>query len=189
MINAKVDHCTTLEEFYLEIRTQQELAHGIDYCYHHDAIRKYLEPGFLYKELGTHQGATAAAACLALPRSVELVDISLAKFNYSRSLFEQFCTNNSIVLVTKELDSTHKDSVSYCDILLIDSYHSKEHLQKELKLHSSYVSKYIILHDTSMLHGKPNETLYNVAVSFSPNIWMVVERSTSNVGYTVLGKR
>ena len=40
MINSKLDHCKTVEEFYESIRSQQEAAHGADYCKMHDAINE-----------------------------------------------------------------------------------------------------------------------------------------------------
>lgn len=188
MINSKVDHCTTLEEFYNEICRQQEEAHGKYYCAQHDAIKKYLKLCNSYKELGTHQGGTAAAACLENPMSVELVDISLEKYSKSKTLFENYCKEHNIKLTTKEISSIDKKSTSRCDLLLIDSYHHPNHLTQELQLHSTYVSKYIILHDTSVLHGKQNDALYRAAELFTSGItpWQIIERDTRNVGYTVL---
>lgn len=188
MINATLEHCKTLEEFYFEIRRQQEEAHGLHYCAQHDAIKRYLKLCGSYKELGTHQGGTAAAACLENPTSVELVDISLEKYSKSKALFENYCSEHKIKLTTKEISSIDKKSTSRCDLLLIDSYHHPNHLMQELQLHSTYVSKYIILHDTSVLHGKENDALYRAAVTFTSGItpWMIKERDTRNVGYTVL---
>ena len=40
MINSKLDHCKTIEEFYKSIRSQQEKAHGDNYCAMHDAINE-----------------------------------------------------------------------------------------------------------------------------------------------------
>lgn len=188
MINSKVDHCKTLEEFYIEIRRQQEEAHGAYYCAQHDAIQRYIKDCDSYKELGTHQGATAAAACLMKPQSVELVDISLEKYSKSKHLFEDFCNRNSIQLTAKEISSVDVNSTSPCDMLLIDSYHHPNHLAKELTLHAPYVRKYIILHDTSIINGKANDSLYRVLQEFTSGItpWVIAHRDTRNVGYTVL---
>ena len=60
MINSELGHVTTMEEFNSEIIRQQEEAHGKDYCAIHKAIKKYMKECDSYKELGTHQGATAA---------------------------------------------------------------------------------------------------------------------------------
>ena len=186
MITSKVDHCKTLEEFYKSIRDQQEAAHGHDYCYQHDVIVKYMKKCESYKELGTHQGATAAAVCLTNPKSVELVDITMVRFNESRPLFEHYCKENNIQLTVKEMDSTDKRSVSPCDLLLIDSLHYPQHLAKELDLHAPYVNKYMVFHDTY----KPDDRLYKYLLQFTSGIsrWQIIEHNTNNVGYTVLGK-
>lgn len=188
MINSKVDHCKTLQEFYSEIRRQQEEAHGHDYCRQHDAIQRLMKYCTSYKELGTHQGATAAAALLTIPLKVELVDISMEKFNASRHLFEEFCATNDIELTVKEMSSIDRRAVSPCDLLLIDSLHQPGHLMNELRLHSQYVKKYIVCHDTSILNGRVNSALYNAIVNFTNEInpWIIAERNTDNVGYTVL---
>ena len=83
MINAELEHVTTLKEFYSEIRRQQEEAHGDDYCEQHDVLKKYLglPECNTYKELGTHQGGTAACAMLCYPKSVELIDKDQTKYN------------------------------------------------------------------------------------------------------------
>jgi len=189
MINSKVDHCETLEEFYSEIRRQQEEAHGDKYCEQHDIIRQLLwDECNTYKELGTHQGGTAAVACLQDPKKVELVDISMEKFNKSKHLFEDYCQNHKIELVVKEMDSTDKRSASRTDLLVIDSLHHPNHLMKELRLHADYVAKYIICHDTSMLHGRKDDRLWVALQQFTSglNPWEIIDRKTDNVGVTVL---
>lgn len=189
MINSKVDHCTTLEEFYKEIRRQQEEGHGHDYCRQHDAIVRYMAKCDRYKELGTHQGATAAAAILTNPVSAELVDISMEKYNASKHLFEDYCEKHNIELIVKEMGSTDPRSVGHCDLLLIDSMHNPHHMTKELSLHADYVHKYIICHDTSIVNGRQNDSLYQTLERFVSGInpWVVIERNTENVGYTVIG--
>jgi len=88
MINAKLDHVKTLPEFYTEIRKQQEEAHGSEYCWQHDAMQKLMrEECNTYKELGTHQGASAAAACLTNPKSAELIDINHEKIRPFEHIF------------------------------------------------------------------------------------------------------
>ena len=190
MINSKVDHCKTLEEFYFEIRKQQTDAHGEHYCNQHDAISKYMKECTSYKELGTHQGGTAAAACLTNPKSVNLIDISMEKYNQSKHLFEKYCTENNIDLVVLEMESTNPKGVSECDLLLIDSRHEPNHLKKELDCHAKKVNKYMIFHDTSIINGRQNESLYHVLEDFTGKntVWKIIERDQRSVGYTVLLK-
>ena len=109
MINAKLDHVKTLPEFYSEIRKQHEEAHGHDYCWQHDGIRKLMSNCETYKELGTHQGASAASACLTNPKEVTIVDIDFTKWRPFETLFRTYCDENNIEiesivkLITKPL--------------------------------------------------------------------------------------
>lgn len=188
MINAKLDHVKTLPEFYSEIRKQHEEAHGHDYCWQHDAMQKLMNECESYKELGTHQGASAAAACLTNPNKVTLVDIDLNRWRPFEKLFTDYCAEHNIEFLAQELSSTAPLAVSRVDLLLIDSNHQPAHLIQELKLHGNHVNKYIVLHDTSRLFGKPDERLYQVAEQFCSGItpWIIRFREKANVGYTVL---
>jgi hypothetical protein len=190
MKNATTNHCTTLVEFYDEIRTQQVASEGPGYCAHHDAIQRLLSPGDTYKELGVHQGASAASAMMKKPGKVILVDKDLYLFHASVGLFEKYCEENDVQLEMIESDSTHPRTVSSSDVLLIDSFHYPQHLMKELHLHANSVSNYIVIHDTSILHGRQNPALYDAAKEFCDQInpWSILSRNTKNVGYTVLAR-
>jgi hypothetical protein len=188
MINAKLDHVKTLPEFYTEIRKQHEEAHGIDYCWQHDAMQRLMKSCDSYKELGTHQGASAAAACLTNPKSVTLVDIDMHRWRPFENLFNDYCKENNIRLTVKEMSSTDTKTLSPTDLLLIDSNHQPAHLIQELEVHKSTIKKYIVLHDTSRLFGRVDDRLYRVAESFCSGItpWRINFREKANVGYTIL---
>lgn len=192
MIQAKnLNQCANLSEFYVEIRRQQEDAHGKDYCNHHDIIKKLLLSGMSYKELGVHQGATAACAALCMPSSIELIDISFNLFNPSKPLFESFCRQNEISLILREIDSTNSRSVTTnkpINILLVDSLHQSIHLIKELAIHSPMITDYMIFHDTA----KPDDRLFKVLESFvqqNTNLWGILEKNTGGYGYVVLKRK
>lgn len=193
MLTAKLDHVTSVEEFYKEIRSQQEAYHGAEYCAMHDAIRKYMKDCKSYKEIGTHQGGSAAAVMTGnfKPEYMELIDINHEKYRWKlKSLAEPFCENNNIKLVIKEADSSSLASISgeVVDMLVIDSLHKRYHMEKELKIHSIYVNKYIIAHDTSISQDTPTDALFLCLEDFCKNNsqWKIIERGTKNVGYTVL---
>jgi hypothetical protein len=190
MISAKLDHVTTLEQFNAEIIRQQEDGHGADYCKIHSAIRKYMKDCNSYMELGTNQGGTASTALLCKPKSVILVDRDMSSF---RKVLEkiaiQYSKDNQIDLKIVEDDSISPKAVFNTDMLLIDSLHYVSHMEKELKVHGNNVNKYIIAHDTSITFGKRSDALYNCLSSFAnTNGWKVIERGTTNVGYTVIAK-
>jgi len=188
MINAKLDHVKTLEEFYSEIRRQHEESHGVEYCWQHDAMTGLMKQCDTYKELGTHQGASAAAACLTKPKKVSLVDIDLSRWKPFEKLFTDYCEEHDIEFQTQEISSIDAKAIGRVDLLLIDSNHQPAHLEKELAAHAQYVKKYIVLHDTSRLFGKPDDRLYKVAENFVSGItpWKIKFRETANVGYTVM---
>ena len=188
MINAELKHVKTLEEFYSEIRRQQEEAHGDDYCGQHDAIKKYLSLPECnsYKELGTHQGATAACAMLCHPKSIELIDNNMSKYHkFLKPIAEKYCKDNNIKLTVTQADSAGLGSIGHlCDILLIDSYHKGYHMQKELELHGGLAKKYIIAHDTTAVP----ELEHCLRIFAEKERWKVIEQIKTNVGFMVLKK-
>jgi len=189
MIISDVTRCKTLEEFYETIRKQQEESHGKHYCDQHDIVQRLMKEEGVdrYKEMGVHQGATAANACLLNPKSVELIDVSLRRYNNSKHLFEEYCEKNNVELSVKEIDSSLSESKSQCDLLLIDSLHKSEHLIKELSVHADWTSKYIVVHDTAI----PDDSLYQTLKQFCEqnNSWEMSEHHTENVGVTVIEKK
>lgn len=191
MINVDLSEVKSLQEFYDVIIAGQAEAHGADYHEQHAAIQKYLQPGDVYMELGTHQGSTAARAMLNNPKKVILVDISMEKYNkFLKPIAESYCSENNIELVVHECSSIEAKCTHKTDILLIDSLHQRNHMQKELNLHGGNVSKYIIVHDTSVINGRANESLYQCIIEFArTNGWEEIERSTNNVGHTVIRKK
>ena len=186
MEQTKTEHCTTLREFYDESRRQSNLAHGEQYCNYHDAINRYLEQGERYKELGVFQGMSAAAACLNLPGSVELIDKNIMKFNANRHLFKTYCTQHNIGLKVTQISSTNPSSASAADVLLVDSYHQVRHLELELSIHAKHTARFMIFHDTT----KPNDKIFWAVSAFAKNSgeWEVVERNEQACGYTVLAR-
>ena len=185
MIQASFDSdIVDLKSFYKSIRMQQEKAHGEFYCAHHDLIQKYLPKNGSYKELGTHQGATAAAALLHNPKKMHLVDLSFTLFDATaKDIFERHCIEHNITLTKTQCSSVDSVSVNgEHDILLIDSYHIRPHMEKELALHHKYITSHIIFHDTvavpSLLEGIQHFCLTNP--------WRIVEHIQYNVGSTAI---
>lgn len=186
MIQADVSECKTLPSFYELIRETQCTAHGEHYCDQHDAVRQYLPSGGSYKELGTHQGATAANAVLCGAKQVTLVDISMGLFEPSRKLFEEYCEQQGTELRVWEKNSLDPATVSACDILLIDSYHTRAHMERELEVHAKYVKGHIVFHDTT--HRPELFQGIRAYLSRHPE-WELLDHQTESVGYTVIGRR
>lgn len=181
-----LSHVKTLEDFYSEIVSGQVAVHGENFCSHHDLIRDNLTENDIYIELGTQQGGSAAAAMLCKPKKVILVDISMEKYNeYLKPIAENYCQNNGIELVLKEISSIDTKSAEKADVMLIDTVHTSEHMQKELAIHGDNISKVIIAHDTSIVNKRKNEALYHCLMDFcGKKGWELQKRNTNNVGST-----
>lgn len=188
MINAELDHCKTLPEWYASIREQHEAAHGDDYCAQHDAMQRCMANCDSYMELGSHQGASAAAACLTNPKSVTMIDIDLHRWRPFEQIFQTYCDENNITLNAREISSVDPKTTQTVDLLLIDSYHHPRQLIAEMNLHMKNVRKYLVVHDTSIINRRPDDSLYQVLEAYVSGInpWRIIERGTTNVGYTVL---
>ena len=181
MIQAKLKEGTnTLESFYEQIVEQQLAAHGADYCNQHKAIREHAK-GKVYRELGTHQGATAACALLSGATSVTMVDISTKLVSPNFHLFESYANNHDVDIELIEKNSADVTTVGDCDVLLIDSLHTPAHLKKELNIHAPSVREHIILHDTFSKRGLSK-------VAYELEGWKVLVDEQVNVGYMVLGR-
>lgn len=93
------------------------------------------------------------------------------------------------------LGDTAQVEIEETDLLFIDSFHSYEHLTKELTLHVGKVRRFILLHDTTTFgyvdqtgDGKGLWPAVEEFVARSPE-WHVRERFTNCHGLTVLEKR
>ena len=177
MIQAQIN-ASTLEQFYAQIVEQQLAAHGEEYCNQHIAIRDRVA-GKVYRELGTHQGATAACALLAGAKSVTMVDITHNLIRPNYHLFEAYAKERGVEIELIEKNSHDKSTVGPCDVLLIDSKHTADHLRGELRIHADDVREHIILHDTHTNRGL-------AMVANNLDGWKVEIDERINVGYMVL---
>ena len=187
MLVTDLSHCTTLEQWYTEIVERQREAHGEHYCNHHDVIRRLIEEGCeSYKELGTHQGASAACALLAGADKVSLVDVNFGLFDQYMHLFEDYYVPTGIKLTKYCMSSLERSTASPVDLLFVDSLHKAEHLKKELDLHAQYVRKYMVFHDT-----KHKPELYRVLENFTSGIspWEISEHINEGHGVTILKRK
>lgn len=164
MYQVDLSSLQNLEEYYKTLRKLQEEAHGKEYCSHHDLICEEISDilhlkiseDFTYRELGTHQGASLAAVLLKLEdmywinSTVESYDIDLSLFSKHSHLFFRFLdSQDNMNYVISEISSLDKTTYSTsCDILLIDTKHTHDHVFQELTLHAPSVNHTIFVHDT-----------------------------------------
>lgn len=192
MIQANLSGIDSVEDFLTEIRSQQEAAHGEDYCLIHDAIKKWSAGLETYTELGVNQGGTASQALLSGFKHLYLIDINLSNYKATlESLAQKYAEENDIkieAIQSSSLSPTLNHIIT--DMLLIDSLHSPGHLRQELRSYAPRTRRIIIAHDTAMLGGVPNRSLYHTIKEFvgDEEEWVILEDNTQGVGYTVIGK-
>lgn len=185
MIKANIT-CITLEQFYKNIRQQQESSHGSHYCSHHDMIKDVVKGGESYKELGVHQGASLASAILSGVKEVHLVDPWLNFYRENSILFENYASMHGVTIVEHEKSSLDESTVSEVDILMIDSIHKWKHTKEELRLHAESTKKYIVLHDTykcGSVRSEIGPAIYDWIVD---KPWKIKKEVKKNVGAIIL---
>ena len=106
-----------------------------------------------------------------------------------REFFEE--ARNAGRNVTLHVDDTRKVEIAETDLMLVDSLHIYEQLQKELELHAGKVRKYILFHDTTLFAdrgefgGKGIWPAVQEFIDSHPE-WQLVERRHNNNGLTIL---
>lgn len=146
MISAKID-ASTLSEYYAKLYALQSNAYGSDYMLVHAEIRKRLRGCDSYTEFGINQGTTLAAAMLENPTTVRAYDIKLGWYTQAAYLFTQYAEDHTIDYKVTE-SNTLDCLIDPVDVLYIDSYHKRAHLEKELAIHGNKANRFIIFHDT-----------------------------------------
>jgi hypothetical protein len=111
---------------------------------HLEILHKYALDCETIAEFGVRDIVSAFAFAKAKPKKLICVDIiSPAKIEE----FVSACKARNIDCSFFKED-TLKFSLENVDLLFIDTWHSYNQLKNELKIHSSKVNKYIIMHDT-----------------------------------------
>jgi len=93
--------------------------------------------------------------------------------------------------VTLHVDDTRKVDIAETDLMLVDSLHIYEQVQKELELHAGKVRKYILFHDTTLFAdrgefgGKGIWPAVQEFIDSHPE-WQLIERRHNNNGLTIL---
>jgi hypothetical protein len=106
-----------------------------------------------------------------------------------REFFEE--AKNAGRNVTLHVDDTRKVEIAETDLMLVDSLHIYEQVQKELELHAGKVRKYLLFHDTTLFAdrgefgGKGIWPAVQEFIDSHPE-WQLIERRHNNNGLTIL---
>ena len=180
MIQGDFTHCTDIAQFYTEISNLHRDTHGIQYTAHHDEMFDILQQCESYRELGIMQGATAACAVLAGIKKLHLIDIEISRFLPYVPLFWD------VDMLVTECDDLKVPDLYPVDFLLVDSLHTYKHVKAQLEVHSKFVNKYIMFHDTAAQKGVKqavNEFLR------ANEDWKLVLHYPENVGYSLIERK
>lgn len=172
----------TLEEFYEMTLAAHDAKGQKANVQHLVKIRELMEPGDRYRELGTMQGCSAAAAALAGASSLSLIDPNFTPFKPYQDLFDK-APLALWMWECKSSDVPKLNEIMPVEVMLIDSDHRPQVLREELNIYAPKTRKYIVCHDTN---SKPQ--LQKVIENYCTNNlnWRIIEYYKHGVGYTVM---
>lgn len=167
----------TIEEKY-----EQLCSTSSDINEHLPTIRKYARLSDTIFELGVRGMVSTWALLAGHPREMVSIDIAhpsehggdveeTQKIAQEENIYWRFLKGSSLEV-----------QLPQHDLLFIDTIHDYDQLTKELKLHSPWTSKYIIMHDT-VLH-EMNEAINEFLTDNKD--WKIKEIFTNNNGLVVL---
>ena len=140
-------------------------------------------------EMGVRNVVSTWAFLYAKPKTIISYDITSSEniflaYEYAKKHNIDFTFIQNNVLDIK---------IAPTELLFIDTLHQYKQLKQELNLHSQYVSKYIIFHDTSKfgvideLTGQAGGLQPAIDEFLSTNSeWKLKERFTNNNGLTII---
>jgi hypothetical protein len=131
-------------------------------------------------EFGTREGNTTLALLNSTAQTVICYDIDQCS-RFSSGLLRRMGYGKKMVL--HKMDILDKD-IEETDMLFIDTIHTKERFEQELKRHAPKVRKYIIRHDTHLFP----DLMKVIDDLVETGQWEVIEHRTNNHGLTVLGR-
>jgi hypothetical protein len=173
---------------------------------HLPTLLKYSKECKHITEMGVRGGVSSWAFLYSNPHKMVSYDIAtnLSVENIINIANESNMNFHFILkdVLTVEIENT--------DLLFIDTWHTYNQLTSELQLHSNYVNKYIILHDT-VSFGLIDESLYDFVsnivkhttkekeglinavqdflITEKGSNWMIHEVHENNNGLTVLKRK
>ncbi len=170
---------------------------------HLPILKKYATDCDVVVELGVRWVVSTYAFLAARPNKLISVDIKHpSEWGADNALEEVKSYANELNIDFNFIqDSSLNVKLPNHDLLFIDTWHCYRQLLSELNLHHSNVSKYIILHDTTLFEFV-DETAYGESgtgdeVGLWPAVekflsenpeWSIKERNTNNNGLTILAK-
>jgi hypothetical protein len=173
---------------------------------HLPTLYRYAQECSHITEMGVRWVSSTWAFLLSSPKTLISYDIvKHENINEVISISKEY--NINFVFIEQDV---LKVEIENTDLLFIDTLHTYQQLLSELYLHSTKVSKYIILHDT-ISFGRVDEILYNhtseiikntstiksglmtaideFLISEKGSFWEIHEHYENNNGLTILKRK
>ena len=166
----------------IEDKYQQLCTIESDINEHLPTLKSYALLSDVIVELGVRGMVSTWGLLAGLPRemcSLDIVHPSEHKGNVEEA--EEMAKKEGVSWKFLKVSSLDVELPRH-DLLFIDTIHSYEQLSQELKLHSSYTTKYIIMHDTVIPEMKQAIDEFLAG----NNDWKVKEVFENNNGLTIL---
>ena len=135
-------------------------------------------------ELGTNQGGSAAVMLNSDIKYLFSYDLHPENCDFIKIYGKVNC--DTYWKLMGEFDSVGGTPVRDCDLLLIDTVHTEEHVWKELNIHSGRVKKFIVVHDT--MRRTVADAVYRFQLRNSEE-WKVVKVLMEYPGTMVLQRK
>jgi hypothetical protein len=138
-------------------------------------------------EFGVFQGGSTAAFLTCPIRSLRSYDIDISKVD--KSLFRRL--NKTVLWDLQQRSSTDPDPFDSCDLLLLDTQHTYDHVMRELTLHGHRSRRYIAVHDTKYPppHKNPKLLVGDAVRDYAArNGWELVRKGRTGSGFMVIKK-
>jgi len=116
------------------------------------------------------------------PATVRAYDIKLGWYTQAADLFTQYAADCAIDYRATESD-TLDCVIDPVDVLYIDTLHKYDHLAKELAIHGSKATRFIIFHDTHAQHELKRAVRQYVMANED---WFIVTECDASVGFMTI---
>jgi hypothetical protein len=146
-----------------------------------DTYQRYASQVDSIVEFGVYTGLSTCAWLSGSPkklRSYDITDINLTVLDELKHCAELNRTDFEFTIANSlEID------IEPCDLLFIDTVHTKQHCLAELDRHARHAQKYIVLHDPTEWPG-----VFEAVITFLHynHNWHIIEHCNQGSGLLVL---
>lgn len=167
---------------------KERTLHSSDMISHMETLTHYATRCMSVVEFGLRGGNSTISILMGRPRTYLGVDIDEFRL---KSEFEDACKENGIEATFLERTNDLSIDIPECDMLMIDTEHTNEHLRRELAKHGNKARKYIIFHDTWMQNPAADGAGLRLAIDefmLKNPEWHTHAQYYTSCGLTVISK-